>query len=472
MLKALRHKGIQKNIYITLAVGIVISFVVSGVLISRDDKKSFAALATIGKRKITAQEYLDSYRAVQRQASFMLGDKLNEFKDRINFKGEAWDRILLLDYAKKQNIRATDSEVVQWISSQPAFKNKDRFDERLYKLYIEQGQRTTPRAFEEEIRQMLTIQKVQRSVQSKSSLTDDKLKKLYQNEKAEKDLMVASLPWESQKNNAKVEDKDIDQLYSIVKDKLSVPEQVKVSYLFIPKEKNADLKEALEDKTKTTDQISKKFNLPLKETGYFSKNDASVELGNTPEVFFECFNLTAGEESSWIETGTGSYKVKLIDKKSERTMSLKESREELKKIVTRQKAAELAVKKLTDLKEKIKTADFETVLKAENIELTPLEKYHAGVSTNGIDPSENLQNAVAPLKEGEISAPFETPKGAMMVKVTKIHPFDEKKYAEEKETFKKERSEKQFVDDMNALMEKLRKGLVQNLERMKEIFPD
>ena len=113
MLKALRHKGTQKKIYVVLAVVVISGFAVSGLLISHDDKNSSAALATIDKRKITVQEYLSSYRAVQRQASFMYGDKLNELKNRINFKGEAWDRLLLLDYAKKQKIQASDADYLK-----------------------------------------------------------------------------------------------------------------------------------------------------------------------------------------------------------------------------------------------------------------------------------------------------------------------------------------------------------------------
>ncbi len=470
MLKLLRQKGVQKNIYAVLALGIAISFIVSGVLISHDDKNTLGALAMIDKHKITTQQYLDSYRAVQRQASFMYGDKFNEIKNRINFKGEAWDRLLLLDYAQKQKIRATDAEVVEWVSSQPAFKSKDKFDQKLYELYVERGLRATPRGFEEEIRQMLTIGKIQERIKSKP-VDDNKLKELYQKEKTEKDLIYAILPWETQKDSVTVTDKDAEQLYSIVKNKLSTPERVKVSYLFIPKEKNVALKEIFEDKTQRMDPISKKYNLPLKETGYFSKNDAVPELGNSPEVLSECFKLAADEESHWIETDAGNYKMKLVDKKSEHPMSLEESREELKKIYTQQEATELAVKKLTRLKDKMKNTDFEVVLKSEGIETTSLEKYHTGIYPAGIYPSENLEQAVSSLKEGEISDAFEIPKGAMMVKVIKINPLDEKKFNEEKETFKKERSGKQFNDDMNQLLENLRKNLSLNLERMKEIFP-
>ena len=472
MLKALRHKGTQKKIYTFLAVAVVLSFVVSGVLISKDDKKTLGALAVIGKHPVTIQEYLDSYRAVQRQASFVYGDKLNEMRNRINFKGEAWDRLLLLDYARQQNLRANDAEVVQWLVSQSAFQSRGRFDEKLYALYVERGMRSTPRAFEEEIRQMLTIDKVQQTVRTAPSLTDDKLKELYQKEKAEKDLLYALLPWENFRDKVEVKDKDIEQLYTVVKDKLSAPEEVKVSYLFVPRERLESLRAALEDKTQTMEPLSRSSGIALKETGYFSRNDAVPEFGNAPEVLAEGFSLAPDAESAWIETSQGKYKVKLLDKKPEHTMTLEEAREELKKIYSRQTATELAVKKLTELKEKMKTADFEAILKAEGLAVTPLEKYHAGVYPAGIYPSENLQNAAEKLGEGGISDAFQVPKGAMIIKVAKVHPFDEKKFEQEKETFKKETSEKSVNTGMSELLEKLRKNLSMNLERMKELFPE
>ena len=451
MLKVLRHKGTQKNIYIFLAVTVILSFVVSGVLISHDDKKTSGALGTIGKRPVSVQQYLDSYRAVQRQAAFIYGDRVNEMKARINFKGEAWDRLLLLDYARRHNISASDAEVVAWVAAQPAFQNKGRFDDKLYALYVERALRSTPRAFEEEIRQMLTIGKVQDSVKSASTLGDDKLKELFQQEKTEKDLLYAMLPWESQQDKVPVMDKDIEQLYGIVKDKLSTPPQVKVSYLFTPK-----------GRTPGTD---------WKETGYFSKNDAVPEFVNAPEALARSFELAAGEESGPIETAEGNYKIKLVDKKPEHWMSLEESREELKKLFSRQKATNLAVQKLASLKEKMKGTDFEPVLKAEGLEVVSLPKYHAGTYPAGIYPSESLQKAVSELKENGVSDAFEIPKGAMIVKVVKIYPLDEKRFEQEKEAFKKDRSGKQLNDAMNELLEKLRKELSLNLELMKEIFP-
>ena len=367
MLKALRHKGTQKNIFIGLTIAVILGFAVSMIVISHDDRKTSVALATIGKRKISVQEYLNNYRAVQHQAEWMYGDSFNELRNRIDFKGEAWDRILLLDHAKKENLRVGDSEVVQWVTSQPVFKHKDRFDDKYYEMYVTRALRTSPREFEEEIRQMLTIRKLNEKMKNPATPTEEKIKERYAKERGENSILYAVLPWENFKDQALVDDKEAQQL-----------------------------SQALDEP---------------------------------------------------------------------------DAKEKLKALMIQKKATELALGHLKDLKEKMKTADFETVLKEDKLDVVPLEKYRSGVYPTGIYPSDNLEKAVSTLKEGDVSDAFEIPKGAMIVKLIKTLPLDEKKFAEEKEAFKKSITAKEDSDAMKALLEKLRKDLVMNLKVLKEIFP-
>lgn len=381
MLKLLRDKSIQKKIYIGLAAVVTVSFVVSGIMISGDGGRSSSSLARLDKRKISVQEYLNSYRAVQRQAGFMYGDKLDEMRSRINFKGEAWDRLLLLDYAKKEGIRTSDKEVVDWITKQEGFYKDGKFNDAYYRLYVERALRSTPRQFEEEIRQMLTLGKIQDSLRGGLELTDEKLKELYREENTEKDILFAVLPKESFESQVNVTDEDIEQLYDAVKDKLTSPEDG-------------------------------------------------------------------------------------------RALTLEESKEEVKKLYRAQNAAALAVKRLVDLKAKMKTqADFENILKEEKLEVTPYEKYKKDVYPAGIWPSNGLQKTTANLGEGEIGEPFEVPKGAMISMVTKVHPFDEKKFEEEKKYFQDQITAKRSAEELQVILEKLRNKLSLNLDLMKDLFP-
>ena len=107
MIKFLRNKTVQKRIYIGLTLMILPAFLFWG--ISLYDKnpggKVPTVLGRIGNKKISVSEYLQNYKAVQHQISLMFGRQANEVMRQINIKGEAWDRILLLDYAKKEHIK-------------------------------------------------------------------------------------------------------------------------------------------------------------------------------------------------------------------------------------------------------------------------------------------------------------------------------------------------------------------------------
>ena len=181
MLKVLRNKKIQKNIYLFLALAIIPSFIIGGLFLSREDTASI--LGTIGPKKISTQQYLDSYKAVQHQAMLFYGPQFESLKSIINLKGEAWDRLLLLDYAKKEKIRTSDQEVIDWLSGQPLFTNRGQFDVRFYKQYVERSLRTSTRNFEEEARQILTIAKIRENLRSRIHLTDEQLKELYVKER-------------------------------------------------------------------------------------------------------------------------------------------------------------------------------------------------------------------------------------------------------------------------------------------------
>ena len=176
MLKFLRNKHHQKKIYIILAIAIIPPFLMWGVTTSQKDSKIPATIGVIENKKVSLREYLNSYKAVQHEMALMYGEKLKEAAPTINMKGEAWDRILLLNYAKKEKIKTSDAEVVEWISGQPLFQSHGQFDANIYNLYVTRILRSNARDFEEEIRDVLTIEKIAAKIRLNITVKDEKLK--------------------------------------------------------------------------------------------------------------------------------------------------------------------------------------------------------------------------------------------------------------------------------------------------------
>ncbi len=225
MLKFLRNKRHQKKIYIILAIAIIPPFLMWGVTTTQKDSKIPSTVGVIENKKISLREYLNSYKAVQHEMAFMYGEKLKEVAPMINMKGEAWDRILFLHEAKKERIKANDAEVVEWVSRQPLFQSHGQFDTNIYNLYVSRYLHSNARDFEEDIRDILTIEKIADKIKSGIVIKEDELKTLYRQANGKRDILYGVVPWESEKDNVKISDDDVNKLYPLVKDRLAKPEK-------------------------------------------------------------------------------------------------------------------------------------------------------------------------------------------------------------------------------------------------------
>ena len=180
MLKFLRNKKVQKRVYVGLAIAILPAFLFWGVFVSSKDSNPSASLGLIDKQKITLQQYLASYKAVQHELALRYGRSAKDLSSLVNLKGEAWDRLLLLHYAKKEKLRVSDAEVVEWLASQPIFFHRGEFNTNFYKLYVQDYLHISTREFEEEIRDFLTIDKIREKLASSVSFKEDKIKLLFE----------------------------------------------------------------------------------------------------------------------------------------------------------------------------------------------------------------------------------------------------------------------------------------------------
>ena len=437
----------------------------------KEGESSSWALGRIENKAVSLQDYLKSYKASQHQLELFYGDKAREVSRQINLKGQAWDRLLLLHYAKKEKLKTSDSEVVDWISKQ--FSLKGKFDDALYKRYVDVALRSNPREFEEEVRESLTISKISEKLKTGISLTEAELKKAYDEAHGKKDIVYGFQSWEIHKDTVKVSDTELQNVFAVVKDNLTEPEKVRLSYLFIPKDAPESLKSALAEKEITLDALSTKYKLPLKETGLFSKNEYVPDIGASREAIASAFSLSQGEESGWIEAEKGSYKIKSAEKKAERKLSFEEAKAELTKIMTRDSAIKETVKTLEASRKDLNPADFETWLAKNNLQIQKLDQVKPGDSLPLIGNSSAplFQEKLLKLKEGEVSAAFAVSNGAAIVKVLKNTPGDGAKYAEEKEEFRKTLLSKTLDESMQKILTDLRGKLKLDIELMKKLFP-
>ena len=155
MFKALR-KNMKKIMWLLVAAFVL--WMISSAIVERRSGPQYAG--KIRGRVITWEEFSRAHDAVRHQLTLAYGDKARDVAQSVNLEQEAWARIILLDEAKRQQIKVQDKEVIDLISRIPYFQQDGKFDNKLYGLAINYNLGITPRAFEEEMRQNIAISKL------------------------------------------------------------------------------------------------------------------------------------------------------------------------------------------------------------------------------------------------------------------------------------------------------------------------
>jgi hypothetical protein len=148
-------------------------------------------VATVGREKITLDEYLKTYDSARNQYKYIWGDKFDGFEKEVNLKTKILDSMieekLLLLGAKDIGMKVTDDELKEAITHEQAFTKDGKFDNQVY-LGALRAVGMTPEGFEKAKRQDLTLIKMRRHIGESASLSDSEMKQMLE----EKEKTAAS----------------------------------------------------------------------------------------------------------------------------------------------------------------------------------------------------------------------------------------------------------------------------------------
>lgn len=112
-------------------------------------------------RAVPLDRYVEALQAVTHRAILTHGDRYRQAVPEAVLHAQARERLLLLEEARRRRIRISDGEVVEVLGRMPLFLSEDgRFDRAAYRAVVRYSLGTTPRAFEEEVRDTLKIQEL------------------------------------------------------------------------------------------------------------------------------------------------------------------------------------------------------------------------------------------------------------------------------------------------------------------------
>lgn len=244
---------------------------------------------------------------------------LNEY--RKTYLEDIIMRKLMEEEVVKKNITLTDEQ-------------KDEIFNEHYQYFLSQNQLT-----EEQFASILTMQGI-------GSLADYKKLFMEQNEML---LLINELQY-SIVNSVEVSDAEIEKYYNENKDRFTVEEQVEASHILVEDEETA--KEILNKLNNGSDfaELAKEYSLD----GSASRggNLGFFPRGRMVKPFEEAaFALQVGEISEPVKTDFGYHIIKVTDRQEAKTLSLEESKEDIRSTLLYQKQMETLRTYLMELRE-------------------------------------------------------------------------------------------------------------------------
>lgn len=470
MLRILRDKKTAKRIWLVLMVVILPAFVLwgSGSLI-RSRKEGADYAGRIFGRRVSYLEFQDSMEAAKNQAIIQFGEDYSEVQKYLNLKMQAWERLILLDEAKRRKIKVSDKEVVELITGYPFFQRKGRFDRETYKTMLDYVFRTQTRIFEEQTRSSLVLSKLYKAVTEGTNLTEQEIKDEYR--KANEEISVdyiAGIPAEFEPE-VTVTDEVIVDYFAKNSLQFKQPLSFNLEYASVAvdgddgKQKIDELASAL-NKKEDFGKITGQLGLEVKETGLFTQDEPIPGIGWSAEILDSISNASAGSLLPPVIVDKRYYIMRMKEKKDPYVPDLESIKDKVRKAYLKEASAAKAKEKTESCFKKLKedygagaaAADFDKAAKESGLQSGSTGLFKYGSYIEGIGASDNFWLVAEALKEGEFS-PLPAPSGFYIIKLKSRLPYDEGKFQTEKPEFTQQVLARKKADYFARFIEDLKK---------------
>jgi peptidyl-prolyl cis-trans isomerase D len=400
----------KQSIIIKIVFGIIVlSFIGTIFLVWGRGEKGLSGseyAARVGKMKITFDEYQKYLYRLRNMYMQLYGKTITpEMEKQMGLKKLAMDALidnaLLRKEAGEMGLEVTKDDVAKEIASIPAFQNGGAFDFELYQQRL-RGERITPAAFEESIKEELLIKKVRQKIRDKVTVSDEEALQAFRKQNDKVDLYFASFSPYEVKGEVKLTDQDLNGYIQEHQEQFKTPEQISLSYILVDParvaaklsvtddeaqtyyQRNidrfqgkdgflpfAEVKErakagALQDKAAkeaygmAADALNKNLKnnninaaaaalgTKVNETPLFTLTAPAAQLAGETEVIKRAFALKTGELGGPVETARGIYLLKIKERQPAAVPPLARIKSRVEPLAIEEMAQQLAQKKAMD----------------------------------------------------------------------------------------------------------------------------
>jgi peptidyl-prolyl cis-trans isomerase D len=204
----------------------------------------------------------------------------------------------------------------------------------------------------------------------------------------------------------------------------------------------ADLAQRLEAQIKTPadlESVGKAQGLLVQETGFFAKDEPILGVGSAPEMTARAFEMEPGTVSPSLRTGRGFAFQTVTAKQDSYVPNLEEVKERVRDEMVKQRAADIAKQKATELAAKAKaSADFEKTAKAAGVEAKTTELVTRDSPLPDLGVATGVIDAAFKLPLNAVSDAMTTGNGAAVFKVVEKQEATPTDLTSNRDTFRQD----------------------------------
>src|SRR5213082_113386 len=367
MMKALRrHKDWLMIVIAILAVPFVFYFV------QRPDYGAMRSdrFARVYDRNISTVEAQQNARLLDLARALGMSDFLQSLTAGANDQNQVYvqfilNSLILRHEAARLGIRPSSSEIANRVRDLPAFRGDGGFDFKKFSDFVQNG--LSPNGLGEEhieqlVRDELSLKQIKQLLAAGVSVSETEIKANY--ERAYDTLSVTLIrlrPADFDKE-IKITDDDVQKYFETHKTELKSEEKRKVEVVSLAlsddqkkltgkerievlqklSDRATDFTQALLEKGADFKQAAAKFQLPVHETGEFSKTEPDPQLKMDPALGAAAFKLSTQEPNSDpIQVADGFYILHLAGINEARPLSLEEAKPKIVETIKKSKAREV-----------------------------------------------------------------------------------------------------------------------------------
>jgi peptidyl-prolyl cis-trans isomerase D len=458
---------------------VVVAFVLLYVPSFLDDPSAVGAapsevVASVEGRDVTAGQFQRRFQTQMAAYQQAYGGNINaQLLRQLGIENQILQQMVdeqaALTEAERQGIRVSDQEVAAQIFAIPAFQENGRFvgEQRYEQILRSQRPPIMKGDFEENLRKTMMIDKLRAALTDWMSMSDAELEREFRKRNEKVKLQVVALTADRFRDKVNVTDADVASYYESHKAEYRTGERRKVKYLLV------DMEQARNRVNVTPTEVQNFYNeniqqyqspeqvrashILLKTEGKdeaavrkvaedalkqakggadfaqlatkYSEDEGSAKNGGDLDYFgrgrmvpeFEqvAFSMQPGQMSDLVKTQYGFHIIKVVDKKPASTRTLDEVRAQITDQLRFQKAQQLVSEQARTLDDKIDDAsDLESAAKAAGIPVQESGFFAREEPIPGLGGAPQVAAQAFLLKDNEVSAALNSPRGPVFITVT------------------------------------------------------